>query len=126
MIFLLFINVIVIKTNRYNFHTFINNMGTQLSTINNLCVGDRKCIHSDNSTSTSTKPILSEFGLFGKALYQEKKIENEKVVTLFDTRDTVYIKKNKKRKRKKGESNNSKPIWGTIESIKYNKKLNMV
>jgi hypothetical protein len=101
-------------------------MGTQLSTINNLCVGDRKCIHSDNSTSTSTKPILSEFGLFGKALYQEKKIENEKVVTLFDTRDTVYIKKNKKRKRKKGESNNSKPIWGTIESIKYNKKLNMV
>ena len=103
-------------------------MGTQLSTINNLCVGDRKCIHSDNdnSTSTSNKPILSEFGLFGKALYQEKKIENDKVVTLFDARDTVYIKKNRKRKRKKRESINSKPIWGTIESIKYNKKLNMV
>lgn len=99
-------------------------MGTQLSTINNLCVGDRKCIHSDNDTSTSTKPILSEFGLFAKSLYQEKKIENEKVVTLFDTRDTVYIKK--KRKRKNEKIINSKPRWGTIEYIKYNKKLNTV
>ena len=99
-------------------------MGTQLSTINNLCVGDRKCIHSDNSTTT--KPILSEFGLFAKALYQEKKIENEKVVTLFDARDTVYIKKNRKRKRKNEKIINSKPQWGTKEYIKYNKKLNMV
>ena len=99
-------------------------MGTQLSTINNLCVGDRKCIHSDNSIST--KPTLSKFGLFGKALYEEKKIENEKVVTLFDTRDTVYIKKKRKRKRKRKTINSKPPPWGTIEYIKYNKNLNTV
>jgi len=95
-------------------------MGTQLSTINNLCVGKRKCIHSDSSTNV--KPLLSEFGLFGKALYQQKEIEKEKIVTLFDSKDKLYKKTNsKKRKRQKHISN--KPKWGTKEYIKYNKNL---
>jgi len=88
-------------------------MGSQLSNINKLCMGERKCIHED----MYGKPTIKHFGLYGKSIYQEDIYEKETIMKLYDNnvdkfiidrkkRAGIYGRKNKRRKRKKIKEDN--------------------